>query len=146
MKMCQWDLSECPVNHTCQMHTSRPRHCKTINPSIVTFELVCCLIFIFVLQFQKGYSMLSHELKELIKEELRYYWFSTEPSRMTDLKLSHMWSNPKKKYRASSRRGNRTWSVDQVERFSATTVPFPASESAVIHLFPHVSFSTCTHL
>lgn len=68
-------LSECPVNHTCQMHTPRPRHCKTINPSIVTSEFIRFLkvSFIFVLQFQKGYSMPSYELKGLIKGELRYY-------------------------------------------------------------------------
>jgi hypothetical protein len=68
-------LSESPVNHTCQMHTPRPRHCKTVNPSTLPFELICFLkaIFIFVLEFQKGYSMPSYELKELIKGELSYY-------------------------------------------------------------------------
>jgi hypothetical protein len=57
------------------MHTPRPRHCKTINPSIVTFELTHFLkvTFIFVVDLQKEYSMPSYELKGLIKGELRYY-------------------------------------------------------------------------
>jgi hypothetical protein len=38
-----------------------------------------------------------------------------------------------------------TFIEGRVARFSATTVPFPASESAVVRGFPHVSFFTCTH-
>jgi hypothetical protein len=40
----------------------------------------------------------------------------------------------------------RTCSADRAQRFSATTEPFPASESAVARWFRHVSFCTCTHL
>jgi hypothetical protein len=43
-------------------------------------------------------------------------------------------------------RGNGVLNEDRVPRFSATTLPFPASENADVRWFPHVSFFTCTHL
>jgi hypothetical protein len=49
-------------------------------------------------------------------------------------------------YRMFNHRGNGICSVQWMERFSATTVPFPASESAIVRWYPHISFCTCTHL
>jgi hypothetical protein len=49
-------------------------------------------------------------------------------------------------YSELTERGNGSCRVQRKERFSATTVPFPASESAVVRWFAHVSFCTCIHL
>jgi hypothetical protein len=50
------------------------------------------------------------------------------------------------KYSAFKERGHWVLNEDRVARFSATTLPFHASENTDVRYFPHISFFTCTHL
>jgi hypothetical protein len=56
------------------------------------------------------------------------------------LQLTTVWDYTER----STEEEMRLCSLDRVERFSATTVPFPASENAVVRWFPHVSFCAYT--